>query len=127
MSELIYIILAVAVVVIGTIFIPKLYRNGKLSDEIVDGFKKAINIAELILASIEIDEEKKKAPTFILDMADIVADYVAALEIVDDKEQLSLDVIQEVLGKLGIAASESEQKLIQIIVQEALDFAEKQQ
>jgi hypothetical protein len=61
----------------------------------------------------------------VLDVADMVADYVVALEDTDNKEQLALQTIDEVLKKFGITPSESEQKLIQIIVKESLDFAEK--
>jgi nucleotide-binding universal stress UspA family protein len=125
MSELLYVLLAAAIVVVGTIIISKLSKHGVQLDDVVDNVKKAINVAELILASIDIDESKKEKPTFVLDVADMVADYVVALEDTDNKEQLALQTIDEVLKKFGITPSESEQKLIQIIVKESLDFAEK--
>lgn len=117
-------------VVVGVAAIYLLYRyaknKGYTSFEHVDGIvDDVIEVADAVLDVLNKNNVAVNSVTKILDVADIVTDYVVKLEKADNADiqyNLSLASIQEVLAKLNIEVSESQQRLINIVVEQGIEF-----
>lgn len=127
----VYVIGSVVIAIIGLFAVIKYVRsqgklNTQLADKIEDGTSKAIHIVEAFLNVADLGSAEKSIQS-ILDIADSVSEYVAdILDESDDKTSVSLAAIDKILKVLDVQPSESEQNLIQIVVDESIKFVEKQ-
>lgn len=120
-------------VIVGLTTIYLFYRYAKTKGwatksavERVDGIvDDVIEVADAILDVLDKKNVAVNSLTKVLDVADIVTDYVVKLEKADNADvqyNLSLASIQEVLTKLNIEVSESQQRLINIVVEQGIEF-----
>lgn len=128
MNDLYIIFGVLAVVVAGFFVVPFVKKKGWLTQDRIDGVEKALYIANLILQVSNINKLDKDKSTFVLDVASQVVDYIDQLDEAitkDDKMTLSLKVVSSILEKYGVKPSIQEQKLIEIIISESLNLADK--
>lgn len=104
-------------------------QKGKITEELVETVKsssdKVIEIAKSFLEIIDLNPEVERSLANILDIADSVVDYAIDLVDGDDKTQASVEIVNEVLGKIGINPNNKEQKMIQIVVEESIRQLDK--
>ncbi|MFD0587842.1 hypothetical protein ACFQZE_07490 [Paenibacillus sp. GCM10027627] len=98
-----------------------------MTDDIDIGTDKVIEIVESFLAIVKLNENVERTIKNVLDIADEVTDFVSEyVKNEADKTTISLAVIDQILVKLGVKLTENEQKLIKIVVNESLDWINKQ-
>lgn len=126
--DTLYIILIVVVATLGTVYSIKHFKlERKLTDDIDIGTDKVIEIVESFLAIVKLNENVERTIKNVLDIADEVTDFVSEyVKNEADKTTISLAVIDQILVKLGVKLTENEQKLIKIVVNESLDWINKQ-
>ncbi|MWV44985.1 hypothetical protein GRF59_15285 [Paenibacillus sp. HJL G12] len=128
MNELYIIVAVLAVIVAGFFVIPFAKKKGWFTKKRIDGVEKALQVADLILQVSNIDALNKQKSTFALDIASTVVHYVDKLDNAqskDDKMTLSLKIVDNILEKYGVKPSIQEQQLINIVIAECLNIAQK--
>ncbi|QDH19559.1 hypothetical protein [Saccharibacillus brassicae] len=92
-------------------------------DKLTDGVEKLLEFLKLVIQVVEVRGLDRTKSNFVLDVADLIVDFVSTVNHVKsdvDKRIISLRYIDEILANFGVKPSKSEQKLIEIIVNEAL-------
>ncbi|WP_145413284.1 hypothetical protein [Paenibacillus xylanexedens] len=120
--ENLYVIAIILAAVVGGLFvIPFAKKKGWISKDKTEGMKQMFMISRLVLDVIKTDKIDKTKATFTLDIADKVVDYVV-LHMDDnvDKRAISLEIIDDLLAKNAVIPTDSERRLIEIIIDEAL-------
>jgi hypothetical protein len=127
--DTIYIISIVLVGIIGgSYLIGYLMEKGIIKSGFSQNLIDSAKLAEIILEVVPIPDETKEKSKRILDIASTVSDYIYNLENdVVDKSKLSLDVVNEILVKLGITPTENEEKMIKYVVEESLKWLENKE
>jgi hypothetical protein len=127
--DTIYIISIVLVGVIGgSYLIGYLMEKGIIKNGFSQNLIDSAKLAEIILEVVPIPDETREKSKRILDIASTVSDYIYSLENdVVDKSKLSLDVVNEILIKLGITPDENEEKMIKYVVEESLKWLENKE
>ncbi|MFI2856768.1 hypothetical protein ACH6EH_06475 [Paenibacillus sp. JSM ZJ436] len=125
----IYIILSVlAVVIAGLFVVPFLKKKNVINEHVFENMDEALKIARLVLDVIPSDKIDKKKTTAVFDIADQVIDHVNALYYADskvDKMAVSMLVMDSVLKQMDVKPSESELKLMKIIINQGIEYADK--
>ena len=86
------------------------------------------DFVRLVLDVVNVKGLDKNKANFALDVADEVATHVGKLYQADSKEDkmsLSLEITDSILKKMDVTPSESELKLIKIIVKQSIEHSEK--
>lgn len=126
MDNLYVIAIILAAIVGGLFVIPFAKKKGWISKDKTEGMKQMLMISRLVLDVVKTDKIDKNKTTFALDIADKVADYVD-LHLDDnvDKRAISLEIIEDLLAKNAVIPTDSERRLIEIIIDEALKQVDK--
>jgi hypothetical protein len=104
-------------------------KRNLIKKEDIERLYTSFEIAKQILVSMKISDKNKNTIKFVLDMADkaaLFADQTLQSGSTDDKVKLALSSIDEALKALKINPSESEVKLINIVINESLNWIENQ-
>ena len=125
MSNLSIIGIVVAIIIIGFVVIPRLQRKGIITTVALEGVEKVSYIAHNILGVLQLDSKTDKTISEVLDIVNEITEYIGEyIEHGDDEFNISLDVIGNILGKLGVKVDERQQNLIEILVKESLMWIE---
>lgn len=123
----------VVVGIIGVVFaVLQFKKQGKITGELIEtvdsGTDKIVSIAKSFLEIIDLNPQIERSIVNILDISESVVDFaISLIDSNDDKTQISVEVVKEVLGKIGIQPNERELKMIQIITEESVKQIEKNQ
>lgn len=118
----IHIIAIILAAVVGGLFvIPFAKKKGWINKDKTEGMQQALTVARLVLDVINVKGLDKTKATFALDIADKVAEYVD-LHLDDnvDKRAISLRIIDDLLAKNAVVPTDSERRLIEIVIDQAL-------
>jgi hypothetical protein len=128
MNDLYIIIGTTLLIVAGFFIIPWLQRKGLLTSKQIDQIMSLSNIERLVIDILPIADKYKNEANFVLDVADEVIDYVNTYAngtmSKADKMALSLKMIESICEKFGVKPSNQEVKLIEIIIEQGIEFAE---
>lgn len=122
-QNLVIALCVVAVVAVLSVVLVIAKKKNINVDKLTDGVEKSLEFLKLALQIIDVKGLDQTKSTFVLDVADIIVDFVSTLNHAKsdaDKRTISLKYIDAVLEHFGVKPSKSEQKLIEIIVDEAL-------
>ncbi|PZT57527.1 hypothetical protein [Paenibacillus silvae] len=121
MDNLYVIAIILATVVGGLFVIPFAKKKGWINKDKTESMKQMLMISRLVLDVVKTDKIDKSKTTFALDIADKVVDYVNLhLDDSVDKRAISLRIIEDLLAKNAVIPTDSERRLIEIVVDEAL-------
>lgn len=110
----------------GLFFVPFAKKKGWLNKDKTEGIQQSLLIARLVLEVINVKGLDKNKATFALDVTDIVVDYVdSMMDDNIDKRAISLRIIDDLLAKNAVIPTDSERRLIEIVIDEALKRANK--
>lgn len=126
MDNLYVIAIILAAVVGGLFVIPFAKKKGWITKDKTEGMKQMLLVTRLVLDVIKIDKLDKNKATFALDIADRVVDYVN--EHMDDnvdKRAISLRIIDDLLAKNAVVPTVSERHLIEIVIDQAILYSNK--
>ncbi len=122
-------IVVAAVLAIGFVLVPYLKKKGLINDQNIDATNQILQIAGLILSSLDIKNEKIKSEAdTIFDISNKVVQYIEqTMKAVDNvaKKQAAIDVIKEILGKLNIQVTPDNEKLIEVGIESAVNVLPK--
>jgi hypothetical protein len=117
-------------IVAGFFIIPWLQKKGWITSKQIEQIMSLSNIERLVVDILPITQQYKDKANFVLDVANEVIDYVNTYAngtlSKDDKIVLSLKMVKSVCEKFGAVPSVQEIELIKIIVEQGIEFAEKQ-
>jgi hypothetical protein len=129
----IYVIGATVFGIIGLVaaivFLSNKYNAVDVIENVTEEIDKGIHIVDDIIEKLGIDSKLMNDAKFILDVADMVTEYihdVVNLELLEDKKILSSVVINSLFAKFKVVPSEKQMNIINIIIDESLEWLEKQ-
>lgn len=128
MNDLYIIFIVLAAIVAGLFVVPVLKKKNIIKEGTVEDIHDTFDFVRLLLDVINVKGLDKKKATFVLDVADLAAEYVGELYQADnkaDKMAISLETTERILEKYGVKPSIQEQELIKIIVEQSIEYAEK--
>ncbi|WP_431785762.1 hypothetical protein [Paenibacillus lactis] len=128
MNDLYIIFIVLAAIVAGLFVVPVLKKKNIVKEGTVEDIHDTFDFVRLLLDVINVKGLDKKKATFVLDVADLAAEYVGELYQADnkaDKMAISLETTERILEKYGVKPSIQEQELIKIIVEQSIEYAEK--
>jgi hypothetical protein len=130
----IYVIGSVVSGVLGLIaivvYVSKKYNAADVIENVTEEIDKGIHIVDDIIEKLGIDSKLMNDAKFILNVADMVTEYihdVVELELLEDKKILSSMVINRLFAKFKVTPSEKQINIINIIIDESLEWLEKQE
>lgn len=123
---LLIIVVILAAVGIGYWLIPILKKNGILKEEGIKGTQQILSLIALVLQNIKIEDGDVKSDiNTIFGICQKVVQYVEQTmkdELPEDKKLHAMQVIEGVLGTLGIELSDDIKKLIEIGIESAVNL-----
>jgi hypothetical protein len=125
-----YIIVGGVLLIVLSVFgIPWLEKKGLISKLNFNRAIKSVNLGQLILDILPVTDAHKNKINSYLHIASEVIDYVNTYAnetfTKDDKRSLALKILDRILKEYGVKPSISEMKLIEIIIDQSLDYAEQ--
>jgi hypothetical protein len=129
----IYVIGSVVSGILGLIaivvFVSKKYSAADVIENVTEEIDKGIHIVDDIIEKLGIDSKLMNDAKFVLNVADLITEYihdVIDLELLEDKKILSSIVINSLFAKFNVTPTEKQMNIIKIIIDESLEWLEKQ-
>lgn len=129
MNDLYY-ITGIVVLILGLFFlIPFLKRKGVNMEKASEQVLESIDVAKVVVQVLPLAEEYKGKANFISEVSSLVINYVHDFsnEVLTekDKEDLSINLIHRLLAEMNIVPTHPQLALIQLIVKNGLQVADK--
>lgn len=128
MEHILTVILIIIVVIAVTPLSIFLKRKGYFDNTDPETIIKVIQVVSLISESLKLSDIVKKQADLVLDIAKLAVEF-AEKEFQEDniekKKKIAMDAVYDVFKKLEITPTLSEQKLIEICIDETLKYYEK--
>lgn len=128
MNDLTIYSILLGAVLLGLVGVTYLSRKGILNISSIFTMKKILYITQCVLDGLKLDKETRDKSKVFLDVADSAIDYVNEIlqsETTETKRVAALKVVEKTLKELGIIPTPSEQKLIEIVIDEGINFIDR--
>lgn len=119
----------VAVLLLGFGLLPVTKAKGWINKlfalKVAKGVDNSIDIVHAIIKAAELNNIKFGTVNTALDLADVTTDFIVDLidaEATEDKINLTLNVVDQVLKEVGIIPTDAQRRLINIIVEQGVEF-----
>jgi hypothetical protein len=129
--DTLYIIAIVVISIIGGLFaVLHFKKQGKITEELVEsieaGTDKAVLMAKDFLGIVQLGDGVEKTIHTVLNITSDVVHYVSdSIDSDTDKKQTSIDVIHSILGEFKITATDEQQKMISLVIENSVRQIEK--